>query len=62
MEEKKEYYTLDEVKELGVPWSTWHHWIYIAKKGKAIEKTKIVKEYVVPAEVVEKWQILKRNK
>lgn len=60
--ENKEYYTIKELKELGVPQSTINHWLYVSKRAKKIEIQKTIEEFVVPKEIVERWQYTRHDK
>lgn len=58
--EDKEYYTVEEVKEMGVPRSTLLNWLYTTRVAEEKEFTEVVKKLVIPKSVIEKWSRYRR--
>lgn len=60
MEEEKDYYTVEEAKEMGVPQPTLANWLYVTRVAEERYFTEQVARLVIPKAVIDRWKMHRR--
>lgn len=58
--EEKDYYTVEEAKEMGVPQPTLANWLYVTRVAEERYFQETVSRLVIPKTVVERWKKYRR--